>query len=344
MHQCHCQFVPQDVLKRLGSDPQLSKDIGNNADYSAQLTQHFKNMRLQHKRFTGFLLETRAPLSLLAAKPAITLFDCKQTLSLPGTPVLKPGTSDDSSVKRTYAETALLATFLQQVFKHNSIDNAGMTMVSSVHYGKNYNNAMWNGQQMIYGDGDNELFVDFTLGQDVIGHEIAHGLTQYTLQLDYDNEPGGLNESLSDCFGAMFTQWRSGHDAATAHWLIGKDILGTTTRERGFTCLRDMAHPDGKHCLAPQPVHYSELIPGMDPHYTSGPPNLAFVSACKQVGGYSWESIGKVWYHVMTQSGQSPRMSMPEFATRCREVAALLFGKSSAVDDAVHAGWKKVGL
>ncbi|MNH35280.1 Protease PrtS precursor [compost metagenome] len=82
----------------------------------------------------------------------------------------------------------------------------------------------------------------------------------------------------------------------------------------------------------------------MDPHYTSGPPNLAFCTACKQVGGKSWETIGQVWYHVMTRSGLRPRMSMEDFAARARAAAVTLFGRESAVESAVHAGWKKVGL
>ncbi len=343
MYRCHCQFVPDDVLERIACDPTLSKEVCDNADYSAKLSQHFRDIRLQSKKLAGFMLETHA-LTTLTENPEVTLFDCKRTHSLPGVQILAPGTSNDATVRRTYTETDHVATFLRKVFQRNSIDNAGMTLMSSVHYGKKYNNAMWNGLQMIYGDGDNELFVDFTAGLDVIAHELTHGVTQYALQLDYEEEPGGLNESLSDCFGVMFRQWRLGQTGARADWLIGQDILGPTARNRGFTCLRDMAHPAGKHCLAPQPAHYEELKPGMDPHYTSGPPNLAFVTACKQIGGNSWETIGQVWYHVLTRSGLRPRMSMADFSSLARAAAVTLFGKESAVASAVDAGWKKVGL
>ncbi|WP_159912077.1 M4 family metallopeptidase [Pantoea sp. 18069] len=343
MYRCQCQFIPDDVLKRWACDPQLSEEICKNADYSARLTQHLRDIRLQTKRLAGFLLETH-PLSTLTENPEVTLFDCKQTLSLPGSQVRDPATSADITVSRTYTETDHLATFLRQVFKRNSMDNAGMTLMSSVHYGRKYNNAMWNGLQMIYGDGDGELFIDFTTGTDVIGHELAHGLTQYTLQLDYDEEPGGLNESISDCFGSMFRQWRFQQDSASADWLIGKEILGRTSLSRGFTCLRDMSNPGGKHCLAAQPAHYEQLKRGMDPHYTSGPPNLAFSTACKQAGGNSWDTVGQVWFHVITSAGQRPRMSMAEFAARTRQAATELFGKESAVESGVNAGWQKVGL
>src|SRR5262249_54098362 len=154
----------------------------------------------------------------------------------------------------------------------------GMAMISSVHYGRKYNNAFWNGSQMAYGDGDQSIFIDFSKGNDVIGHELTHGVTQHSLNLNYSNEAGGLNESLSDCFGSMFRQWRAQpqQDVNQADWLIGKDILGPAATARGYTCLRDMANPGAQHCLAPQPTHFSQYQSGMDPHESSGIPNLAF--------------------------------------------------------------------
>lgn len=343
MYRCHCQLIPDDVLERLACDPGLSQEVCQNAAYSARLSQHFRDIRLQNTKLAGFLLENHN-LTKLNDKPDVTLFDCKRTQSLPGLQIRNPAQSQDTTVQRTYAETVQMATFLREVFKRNSIDDAGMTLMSSVHYGRRYNNAMWNGLQMIYGDGDGELFQDFTLGIDVIGHELAHGITQYTLQLDYDDEPGGLNESMSDCFGSMFRQWRLKQDAASADWLIGKEIMGPVTRGRGYTCLRDMSDPAGRHCLAPQPTQYKDLKPGQDPHYTSGPPNLAFCTACKKMGGNSWETIGKVWYQVMTTTGLVPRLGMPDFAAKTRKVAGELFGKDAPAQQAVDAGWKKVGL
>ncbi|MET1113362.1 MAG: M4 family metallopeptidase [Comamonas sp.] len=341
MRQCHCQFVPDYVLERLACDPKLSKEACERAAYTVRLTQRFCDIRDQNIKLAGFLLENHW-VEELTRNPEVTLFDCRQTQSLPGLQIKDPAQSKDVTVQRTHGETDLMATFLREVFKRNSIDNAGMTLMSAVHYGKKYNNAMWNGMQMIYGDGDGELFASFTTGLDVIGHELAHGLTQYTLQLEYDSEPGGLNESLSDCFGTMFRQWRLKQDAASADWLLGSDIIGPLTREHGYTCMRDMSEPDGKHCLAPQPRHYAQLKSGEHPHSASGPPNLAFCTACKRMGGYSWEGIGQVWYQAMATSGLVPRMTMAQFAAKTREQAKQLFGKPA--EEAVDAGWKEVGL
>jgi Zn-dependent metalloprotease len=126
--------------------------------------------------------------------------------------------------------------------------------------------------------------------------------------------------------------------------LIGADIMGPTAKAKGFQCLRDMSNPAAKHCLAPQPTKYSQLKPGMDPHYTSGPPNLAFYTACAALGGKSWERIGQVWYRVMTGFGASPNMKMAMFAARTRQVAAQLYSGQPAVAAAVDKGWKQVGL
>ncbi|MCD2514372.1 M4 family metallopeptidase [Comamonas endophytica] len=343
MHRCPCRFVPDYVLDRLASDQTLSKETCERVAYTARLTQHFCDIRKQNIRLAGFLMENQW-MAELTSNPEVTLFDCRQTVSLPGLQIKDPANSKDPTVQRTHSETDLMGTFLREVFARNSIDNAGMTLMSAVHYGKKYNNAMWNGLQMIYGDGDGELFLSFASGIDVIGHELAHGLTQYTLQLEYDDEPGGLNESLSDCFGTMFRQWRLNHDAKRADWLVGSDIIGPRTRERGYTCMRDMCEPDAKHCLAPQPTHYGQLKPGQHPHSGSGPPNLAFCTACKLVGGNSWENIGRIWYQAMAKTGLAPRMGMAQFAAKTREQAADLFGKDSLAEAAVDAGWKKVGL
>jgi Zn-dependent metalloprotease len=203
---------------------------------------------------------------------------------------------------------------------------------------------MWNGSQMLYGDGDGKLFIDFTNGNDVIGHELTHGVTQYTLQLGYTDDAGGLNESISDCFGSMFRQWEAKEDVDKADWLIGSDIMGPGAKARGFKSLRNMANPADPKCVAPQPTHYSQLTPGMDPHYTSGPPNLAFYTACKAAGGNSWDKIGQVWYMALTSSGAHPSMKMTEFANRTRQVGTQKYHGDPAVAAAVDKGWKQVGL
>jgi len=341
---CTCHIVPKDILERLAGDKKLSTELRRAARDSARLSDGLRNLRSQAAELTQLAQATGAHLVELAPSPKVTVYDCKHSQTLPGTPVPGAKTSRDATAKRCFAETTQVAKFFKSVFGRNSIDDAGMTMMSSVHFGKNYNNAMWNGTQMVYGDGDGKLFVDFTQGDDVIGHELTHGVTQHSLQLAYSGDAGGLNESLSDCFGSMFRQWSAKQDVTQADWLIGADIMGPTAKSRGFKALRNMAKPDDKAALAPQPTKYSQITAGMDPHYSSGPPNLAFCTACVTLGGHSWEKIGQVWYAALTTSGAHPKMTMPQFAARTRQLAAQKYPSQAVVAAAVDAGWKKVGL
>ena len=341
---CTCFIVPQDVLERLAQDKKLSAQVRKASAATAQISVEIRKLRNQAAALTGVAASVGAPLAKLAAAPKVTVYDCKHTQTLPGTPIANPKTSADATAKRTFKETTRVAEFYKKVFKRNSIDNAGMTLMSSIHYGVKFNNAMWNGSQMLYGDGDAAIFIDFTNGNDVIGHELTHGVTQHSLQLVYANDAGGLNESMSDCFGSMFRQWEANQDVNSADWLIGHDIMGPTAKTKGYTCLRNMANPADPHCLAPQPTNYSQVTPGMDPHYSSGPPNLAFCFACKTLGGRSWEKIGQVWYRSLTAFGPSPNMKMKDFANRTRQVAGQMYGGTPAVAAAVDQGWKHVGL
>ncbi len=344
MH-CTCYIVPKDVLTRLANDKRLSTEARKAALDTARVSAEIRKLRIQAGELTMVSQSIGAHLEELAAAPKVTVYDCRHTQTLPGAPVSAPNNSKDKTAKRAFTETTSVAEFYKKVFNRNSIDNAGMTMMSSIHYGRNFNNAMWTGSQMLYGDGDSKTFIDFTNGNDVIGHELTHGVTQHSLQLAYQGDAGGLNESISDCFGSMFRQWQANEDADSADWLIGADIMGPEAKKRGFKSLRNMANPADSKCLAPQPTLYSQVTPGMDPHYSSGPPNLAFSFACKTEGGKSWERVGQVWYAVLTQSGPHPSMKMADFANRTRQVAQQMFGSDNpSVGAAIDAGWKKIGL
>jgi Zn-dependent metalloprotease len=338
---CLCSIVPSKVLRRFARDKRLSakarKAFADASKYEAQ----WRRLRSVHTDLTAAssVLERGA---VLAAAPQVAAFNCKHGTTLPGVPVAAPG--KDATSKRAFAETAAVAAFYQQLFGRNSVDGAGKTLMSSVHFSVRYNNAFWNGTQMVYGDGDGDIFVDFTKASDVIGHELTHGVTQFSAQLEYSDEPGGLNESVSDVFGSMFRQWRKGQTVAKADWLIGKDIIGPGGKARGFTCLRDMSNPAAAHCLAPQPIHFSQYRPGMDPHDSSGIPNFAFYKAAIGIGGYSWQKAGKIWYKALTGFGPQPNMKMKAFAQTTRKVAKTLYPKDASALAAVDQAWKAVGL
>jgi Zn-dependent metalloprotease len=344
---CQCFIVPPDVLERYANDKKLSAEERKSFADTAQFEKEWRKARValaKLSRSAKSILPTALATGAAAAPPAIMVNDCAHGNTLPGTPVPNPGTSPDATAKRAFVETTAVANFYQTLFGRNSVDNAGKALLSSIHYSVNFNNAFWNGSQMTYGDGDGNIFIDFTNSNDVIGHELTHGVTQFSAGLAYANQAGGLNESISDVFGSMFRQWRASQDVTKADWLIGKDIMGPGAIAKGFTCLRDMANPAAKHCLAPQPTKFSQYQDGMDPHYSSGIPNFAFYKAAIAIGGKSWEKAGKIWYQSLTGFAPSPNMKMSVFANRTRALAASLFPTEPAVKTAVDKAWTAVGL
>jgi Zn-dependent metalloprotease len=346
---CSCFIVPKKVLERFANDNKLSTQQRQYFADAAKLEDEWRKTRAQAAKLVEMnraMLPTGMTAASIAtaAPPTLLVFDCQHGIALPGVPIPNPDASSDPSAKRAFKETKGVVDFYQQVFGRNSLDNAGLTLISSIHFSVNYNNAGWNGTQMSYGDGDGNIFIDFTKSNDVIGHELTHGITQFTAAFAYKNQSGGLNESMSDVFGSMFRQWSANQTVSAADWLIGKEIVGPGAAARGFTCLRDMSNPAAKHCLAPQPTHFSQYQNGMDPHDASGFPNLAFYKAATAIGGKSWEKTGKIWYQALTGFAPSPNMKMSVFANRTRTLAGSLFPADPTIKAAVDAAWKAVGL
>lgn len=344
---CQCFIIPGHVLKRFAKDKKLSAKARKSFADTAKYEKEWRKARVTHSKhllMARSILPTGLTAADAAGPPAVTVSDCANSNTLPGAPVANAGTSSDGTAKRAFVDTTAVADFYQTLFGRNSVDDAGMTLMSSIHYSVNYNNAFWNGSQMTYGDGDGNIFIDFTKSNDVIGHELTHGVTQYSAGLSYVNQAGGLNESISDVFGSMFRQWCASQDVTKADWLIGADIMGPGAVSRGFTCLRDMANPAAKHCLSPQPTKFSQYRDGMDPHESSGIPNFAFYKAASAIGGKSWEKVGKIWYQALTGFAPSPNMKMSVFANRTRTLAGSLFPGEPAVKTAVDKAWTAVGL
>jgi hypothetical protein len=112
--------------------------------------------------------------------------------------------------------------FYRTLLGRDSIDNLGLNLVANVNFGVNYDNAFWDGTRMVFGNGDNVIFQDFTNDVDVPGHELTHGVTQYTAGLQYTDQPGALNEATSDIFGACIDARVNGKDAGSFNWLIAR--------------------------------------------------------------------------------------------------------------------------
>jgi Zn-dependent metalloprotease len=256
----------------------------------------------------------------------------------------------DPAVDEAYNYAGATWRLYYNVFGRNSLDDQGMTLVQSVHAGVDYDNAFWDGRQMVYGDGDGVVFQRFTRAPDVVGHELTHGVVQYTSGLEYQDEPGALNEHFADVFGSLVRQHRRRQTARNADWLVGKEIL---VPARTRTALRSMKAPGTAYQADPylgddpQPAHYKDRYRGSGDyggvHINSGIPNHAFYLAATEFGGYAWNAVGKVWYQVMLNL--LPRSDFADCARQCRLVAKALAPQlGTRINGVVDRAWKAVGL
>jgi hypothetical protein len=281
-----------------------------------------------------------------------TIHDAHNGTSLPGDVVRDEGdepTSDDA-VNQAYDGLGDTWKLYEEVFGRDSIDGHGLPLVGTVHYDRNYDNAFWNGSQMVFGDGDGTVFLGFTRSIDVIGHELTHGVTESTAALTYQGQPGALNESVSDVFGSMVKQRTLGQSADQADWLIGADLLAPGVHGVALRSMKapGTAYDDPRLGKDPQPADMSGYVETSDDnggvHINSGIPNRAFYLVASAIGGNAWEAPGQIWYDVLTGSSIRPECDFATFARLTVEAATARFGDGSQQVDAVQRAWQTVGL
>ncbi len=271
------------------------------------------------------------------------------TESLPGRPVRGEGDdpSGDAAVDEAYDGLGETYSLYLDAYDRHSVDDAGLPLPATVHYGRDYDNAFWNGERMVFGDGDGELFQRFTIAVDVIGHELTHAVTEKTARLVYQGQPGALNESVSDVFGSLVKQRTLGQDAADADWLIGAGLF--TDQVQGVA-LRSMkapgtAYDDGVLGRDPQPAHLRDLVETTDDnggvHINSGIPNHAFYLAATAIGGAAWEVSGRIWYDTLVGGRLAPSTDFAAFAAATVQAAAR-FGSDE--QQTVRTAWEAVGV
>jgi Zn-dependent metalloprotease len=271
--------------------------------------------------------------------------------ALPGTRVRGEGDPpcDDDAANEAFDGAGTTYDFYKEVLDRDSVDDRALELVSSVHYGVQFENAFWNGGQMVYGDGGGQLFEAGTLTKalDVIGHELTHGVTQFTAGLVYSKQSGALNESMSDVFGSLVKQRALGQTAEEADWLIGANTLHPSLG----TALRSMKDPGTANQFDSQPAHmrdYMDLPDDNDPrndnggvHLNSGIPNKAFHLAATALGGHAWEKAGPIWYAALT-GALGPTSDFAAAAQATVDAAGQKF--STTEQDAVRGAWQEVGV
>ncbi|HZQ60884.1 MAG TPA: M4 family metallopeptidase [Casimicrobiaceae bacterium] len=341
-----CTFLPPGVLRRIAQN-------GDAAQRAAALDTLATDQTLRLVRATYQLMDTGAHKVILTGAPAAkhrTIYDAQNKEALPGRVVRTEDSAPGRDVAVNEAYDGLGATydFYAAAYDRNSIDDEGLHLDASVHYARRYDNAFWNGQQMVFGDGDGDLFNRFTIALEVIGHELTHGVTGDEAHLVYTGQPGALNESISDVFGSLVKQFAHKQKADEADWLIGAGLF--TSKVHGVA-LRSMKAPgtafdDPVLGKDEQPAHMRDFLhtsaDNGGVHINSGIPNHAFYLAAVAIGGYAWEKTGRIWYDTLRDKRLKPTATFTQFAHLTAQNASHLYG--NAVRKAVVDAWKAVGV
>lgn len=252
--------------------------------------------------------------------------------------------SGQSAAVDAHFGTAVTWDYYLSTFNRRGIDGNGFRVLTRVHYGRNYNNAFWNGSNMTYGDGDGSTFTPLT-SIDVAGHEITHGLTEKTAGLVYSYESGATNEAMSDIFGTM-VEFYSGKNP---DYLIGEDIYTPAT---AGDALRSMSNPGAFG----DPDHYSKRYTGSQDnggvHTNSGIVNQAFYllanGGTNRTSGLSVSGIGNakaaaIYYRTLTVYLTSSS-NFSNVRAKSLQAATDLYGAGSVEYNAVQASWTAVGV
>ena len=333
-HTTPCQFVPPYLMQELARTGTLDADY---VDACLRIDTELRDRRDPRKgggrtvpRDTG---------------ARWTVHTADHSERLPGDPVRREGEHESGDPAVDEAAGGITATLdlFRDVYARDSFDGAGAKLLLTVHYGRDYANAFWDGTHLVFGDGDGTVFRRFTRAADVLAHEFAHAVTEHTAALVYQGQSGALNESVSDVFAACLKQRLAGHDAASGSWLVGEGIFAEGVRARA---LRDMENPgtaydDPALGADPQPAHMDHYVDTRDDnggvHINSGIPNKAFSLAAVAVGGSAAEGAGRIWYAALTSGGLTPDAGFGEFA-------AATIAAAGDHADAVRGAWEQVGV
>jgi len=329
-------FVPPHLLRKLAEHPVASVRQAAIASIGPSAV-----MRTE-RRFAG-PVSGGNKLLLQGSTLARHIYNCRHTQRLPGTPERGEGQgpTGDANCDNAYDGCGVIWKFWKFLGR-NGFDDNGSTLICSVAYGSQYDNAMWQGQEIVGGDGDGIVFQPFFSVPDVIWHEWGHAVTQYTSNLDYQDESGGLNESFSDCHGITCKQWSLNQTAAQADWIIGKGLFMPSINGIGLRSMKapGTAYDDPQLGSDPQIANYRDYTPGMEVHLSSGIPNKAFCDACILDGGGSWERVFPVWLEVNKQAGSG--CTFAQWASLAVNIAGQKYGYATA--KAISDAWIGVGV
>ncbi|MEU6537887.1 M4 family metallopeptidase [Streptomyces sp. NPDC047000] len=339
-----CGILPPYILEKL-AEAADHPDAREAARETLTVGADFRQNRID----TPSLAAPAPPTQFVLTR---TIYDADHSAVLPGHEVRGEGDPPtlDGTVNRAYESLGLTFMFFQNIYGRHSIDDANLPLDATAHYRRRFNNALWNGSQMVFGDGDGVVFNDFTISHDIAAHELFHGVTQYTAGLVYQDQSGALNESVSDVFGSLVKQYDRHQTADQADWLIGAGLFTPAVRGQALRSLKDPGSAFDDPQLGgkdDQPKHMSGYIhtsaDNGGVHANSGIPNHAFYLVATAIGGFAWEKAGRIWYETMTSGQLAENCTFQEFADVTGNTAKRLYDTGSELA-AVEDAWRAVGV
>lgn len=340
---CACGYLPPHIISKLleSDDPALRRTAYSTG--RAEAAAHARR------------LERSGPIeghvAFYVPGKGRAVFDMQGTeLPKPGKLLRREGDAEvnDQTVDEAYAFAGVTYDFYQQVFSRASLDSQGYPLTASVRFGQGVANALWDGSQVLFGDGDGQYFLPFTRSLAIVAHEFTHGVVAFTSNLAYQGEPGALNESFCDVMSAQVVQWHGGKAVDEADWIIGREIVGPKLAVHGIRSFTAQPAYSGDPDLGddPQPKHIRDYVVTADDyggvHINSGIPNHAFYLAAMALGGHCWQGVGRIWYDGFRKL--STHATFKDAATATVLAARTNHGSDSAEQAAVEEAWKAVGV
>ncbi len=348
-HSIFCITPPHMLQEIIRNGSSTQRDL---ALQTIITSEQMRGQRRAMKSMAAFMVKAAS-----TGNKQRAIYDAKNGAQLPGTLVRSEGdpASTDPAINEAYDGSGVTYDLFFDTYGRNSIDNNGLKLNSTIHYQKGYDNAFWDGKQMVYGDGDEDqpiaerLFNRFTIALDIIGHELTHGVTQYEANLAYWDQSGALNESLSDVFGSLVKQYQRKQTADQADWIIGEGLFTSNVNGVGIRSMKapGTAYNDPVLGKDPQPAHMKDYVRTVEDnggvHINSGIPNHAFYITALELGGNAWEKAGRIWYKTLTDKFQE-HSTFQQACDLTFEAAGGIFGTNSLEQQAVKKGWSEVGI
>lgn len=278
-----------------------------------------------------------------------------------------PALETDQAADKCYENFGDVYNFFSDLFERNSIDDKGLPLIGMVHYGTNVANAVWlpDRKLMWFGDGFSRDSVDvakpssnfagyfgnFHNSLELVAHELVHGITTSVTKVFAYGETGALAEHIADAFGIMVKQYKFKQTVNEADWLIGQDIILPELEEMA---LRSFKSPGNAYVLPSnlgkdkQVAHMRQFVVTTEDnggvHINSGILNHAFYLAAMEIGGYSWEKLGKIWWKTLVEGKIIMSRSNNTWIPFAQKTVEFAKEQGQDVQNAVSNAWKSVGV